>query len=79
MTTTRTHTHTFVKTKLPTKKWWAATATGAVGLAVMLLTGDSEITDPEIVALGTFASQRFVAWLVPNDKTASQDGVPTKT
>jgi len=51
----------------PSQKWWAATIIGAIGMAVMLLTGDrSTITDPEIIALATFLSQRVGAWLVPN-------------
>jgi hypothetical protein len=76
---TTTHTSTVRKSALPTKKWWTATITGAAGLLVMLLTGDRTITDPEIVALITFAVQRGIAWLVPNDRTPSGDGVPAKS
>jgi hypothetical protein len=51
----------------PTQKWWASTIIGAVGMAVMLLTGDrSTISDPEIIALATFVTQRVGAWVVPN-------------
>lgn len=61
---------------MPTRKWWAATIVGAIGLATMLLTGDSAISDPEIVALGTFGAQRVVAYLTPNDPAPG--GVPVK-
>ena len=54
-------------TWVPTRKWIAATITAAVGLAVMLLTGDrGTVSDPEIVAIGTFVTQRAVAYLLPN-------------
>ena len=50
----------------PTRKWWAATVTGAVGLAVMFLTGDSAVTDPEVVAVGSYVSAQTVAYFLPN-------------
>lgn len=54
----------------PTTKWLVATLTGAVGLLVMLLTGDrSHVTDPEVIAIGTFLVQRIAAWVVPNSAT----------
>lgn len=60
----------------PTQKWIASTVIGAVGLAVMLLTGDREhITDPEIIAIGTFVVQRVGAWLVPNSASDSARGL----
>lgn len=59
---------------MPTRKWWAAFGAGVIGLAVMLLTGDSEVTDPEKVAIGAFLSERLVAWLVPNE--AGKSGLP---
>lgn len=55
---------------MPTNKWWAAFITGAVGLGVMLLTGDSEVTDPEKVAIGAFITERAVAWVTPNGVTS---------
>ena len=58
----------------PTRKWWAAAVTGAVGLAVMLLTGDSEVTDPEIVAIGGYVSAQAAAYFLPNESTPG--GVP---
>lgn len=61
----------------PTRKWWAATVTGLVGLVVMLLTGDSAITDPEVVAIGGFVSAQAVAYFLPNEQdTPKGDGVP---
>ena len=60
----------------PTRKWWAAFITGLVGLGVMLLTGDSAVTDPEKVAIGAFITERAVSWLVPNEETPTGDGVP---
>lgn len=54
-------------TWLPTHKWWAATVTAGGGLAVMLLTGDRSVSDPEVVACVTFVVQRAVAYLVPNE------------
>lgn len=66
------------KSLKPTRKWWVAFVTGAVGLALMLLTGDSTITDPEKVAIGSFLTAQFAAWLLPNEATASGDGVPIK-
>lgn len=59
---------------MPTRKWWAAFGAGVIGLAVMLITGDSEVTDPEKVAIGAFLSERLVAWLVPNEPGKS--GLP---
>jgi len=61
----------------PARKWWAATVTGAIGLAVMLLTGDPTVTDPEIVAIGSYAAAQASAWLLPNEKTETKDGVPS--
>lgn len=61
----------------PTRKWWAATVTGVVGLIVMLLTGDNTVTDPEIVAIGGFVSAQAVAYFLPNqENTPRGDGVP---
>lgn len=60
----------------PTRKWIAATITAAVGLALALLTGDPEVTDPEKVLIGTFIVQAVTSWLVPNESTPSGDGVP---
>lgn len=59
---------------MPTRKWWSAFGAGVIGLAVMLLTGDSDVTDPEKVAIGAFLSERLVAWLVPNE--AGKSGLP---
>jgi hypothetical protein len=60
----------------PTRKWWAATLTGAGAVAVMLLTGDrGHVDDPEIVALVGLIVQRGVAFFVPNEDTPG--GVPT--
>lgn len=50
----------------PSRKWVAATVTGAVGLAVMFLTGDSAVTDPEVVAVGSYVSAQTVAYFLPN-------------
>lgn len=58
---------------MPTRKWWAATITGILGLSIMILTGDSAITDPEVIAIGTFVGQRAVAWLIPNDTTPGEE------
>jgi hypothetical protein len=61
----------------PTRKWWAARITAAGALAVMLLTGDTEVTDPEIVAIIGFVVEGLVSWLVPNqENTPKGDGVP---
>ena len=62
----------------PTRKWWAATVTGAIGLGVMLLTGDSEVTDPEIVAIGGYVAAQATAFFLPNQEgTPRGDGVPS--
>jgi hypothetical protein len=60
----------------PTRKWIAQTVTGAIALVVMLLTGDSALSDPEIVAVGGWASAAVAGYLLPNDSTESGDGVP---
>lgn len=60
---------------MPTRKWFSAFGVGVIGLAVMLLTGDSEVTDPEKVAIGAFLSERLAAWLVPNE--AGKSGLPS--
>ena len=54
---------------IPTRKWIAAQITALVGLALMLLTGDSTITDPEKVAIGTYIVQAATTYLVPNEAT----------
>ena len=64
------------KSWVPTKKWIVAQVTALGGLAIMLLTGDSEVTDPEIIAVVTFFVQAIATYLVPNADTAG--GVPRK-
>jgi hypothetical protein len=53
---------------MPTRKWFAATLTGAGALAVMLLTGDSEVTDAETIAIIGYVVERSVAYITPNEK-----------
>lgn len=60
----------------PTRKWWAALATGAIGIGIMLLTGEPEITDPEKVAIGGYLSAQATSFFLPNEKTPTGDGVP---
>ena len=63
---------------VPTRKWLAQVVTGAIGLAVMLLTGDSEITDPEIVAIGSWLVAALASYIYPNEATATGTGVRAK-
>jgi hypothetical protein len=65
-----------MKSLLPTRKWVVAEVAALVGLAVMLLTGDATVTDPEKVAIGTFIVQAVTTWLTPNRNTPG--GVPLK-
>lgn len=60
----------------PTRKWIAAQITALVGVILMLVTGDTTVTDPEKVAIGTFIVQAVTTYLVPNDNTPG--GVPLK-
>lgn len=50
----------------PTRKWWYATVIAAGGLATMLLTGESEVTDEETIAVVTFVVQRIASYILPN-------------
>lgn len=59
---------------MPTRKWLAARVTAAGALAVMLLTGDSSVSDPETVAIIGFCVEGVVSYLVPNAPTPG--GVP---
>lgn len=57
---------------MPTKKWIAATVTGAGTEVVAIITsGWNQATQIALVGL---VVQRLVAWLVPNDQTPG--GVP---
>lgn len=64
------------KSPAPTRKWLAAQITAAVGVILMLVTGDPAVTDPEKVAIGTFIVQALTTYLVPNENTPG--GVPRK-
>lgn len=59
---------------MPTRKWWAATITGAGTVAVMLWTGDGINTDEEKILVIGLAIQRLVSYVTPNDDTIG--GVP---
>jgi hypothetical protein len=59
---------------IPTRKWIAAQVTALVGVILMLVTGDTTVTDPEKVAIGTFVVQAVTTYLVPNQTTPT--GVP---
>jgi hypothetical protein len=65
------------KSWLPTRKWFAAEVTAAGTLAVMLLTGDKTVTDPEVVAIVGFVVQALTTFFLPNADTPG--GVPLKT
>lgn len=58
----------------PTRKWWAATVVGGVGMVTMVWTGDPTLTDPEKIALVTFVGQRLVSYFLPNEDTPG--GIP---
>lgn len=64
------------KSLKPTRKWIAAQVTLGMGVVLMLVTGDPEISDPEKVAIGTFIAEAVVSWLVPNEDTPG--GVPVR-
>jgi hypothetical protein len=66
------------KTWWPTRKWWYATVIAAGGLLTMLLTGESEVTDEETIALITFGVQRAASFIMPNDETPGGVGVRYK-
>jgi hypothetical protein len=51
---------------IPTRKWLFATVTGAIGLGVMLLTGDPAVTDPEKVAIGGYLSAAAGSYILPD-------------
>lgn len=63
---------------IPTRKWLAQAITGAVGLAVMLITGDSAITDPEKVAIGGWLVAAATSYIYPNEATSTGTGVRAK-
>lgn len=52
----------------------AAQVTAIGGLVIMLVTGDTTVTDPEKVAVATFVVQAITTYLVPNAVTPT--GVP---
>lgn len=61
----------------PTRKWFAARITAVAAIAIMLLTGDSEVTDPEIVAIIGFIAESLASYVYPNEMSTPQgDGVP---
>ena len=66
------------KSWLPTRKWLANETTAAGTLAVMLLTGDKTITDPETIAIIGFVVQAIVTYVLPNKSGSEQGGVPLK-
>lgn len=60
----------------PTRKWWAARVVAAAG--ILILTVRTQAFDQEeLIATITLVSEAIVAWLVPNERTATGDGVPT--
>jgi hypothetical protein len=60
------------------RKWLAAEATAAGTLAIMLLTGDKTVTDPEVVAIVGFVVQAATTYFLPNRSTQTEGGVPLK-
>ncbi len=63
-----------VPTWWPTRKWWAATVTALGGFLVTLATTGWDFTPEFNGALITIATQRVVAYLIPNQETPG--GVP---
>jgi hypothetical protein len=53
-------------TWLPTRKWWAATATAAGTVAVAAFTGNGIDTDQEKILVIGIVVQRVVAYFTPN-------------
>ena len=74
-----THTATLAvpeKSWWPTKKWMAATVTAAGGILVTLSTTDWKFSTAMQGVIITFAVQRIVAYITPNDNTLG--GIPVK-
>ena len=64
-----------VKSRRPTKKWWAALVTVTGSCVVSLITAGA-FTKAIAIALVGIVSQMTVAYLVPNDNTLG--GVPSR-
>jgi hypothetical protein len=64
-----------VKSRGPTKKWWAALVTVAGSWVANLIT-EGAFTKAIAIALVGIVSQMTVAYLVPNDNTPG--GVPLR-
>ncbi len=64
-----------VKSRWPTKKWWAALVTVAGSWVANLITAGA-FTKVIAIALVGIVSQMIVAYLVPNDNTLG--GVPLR-
>jgi len=57
----------------PTSKWWAATVIAAGGFLTTLATQNWEWSPAYAGALITIATQRVVAYLVPNEDPAKMN------
>lgn len=53
----------------PSRKWWAATITGAGALTIATIQAGNLTTTITITTIG-FTVERAVAWLTPNDPAA---------
>jgi hypothetical protein len=51
----------------PSRKWWVATVSGLLGLAVLAVQAGGWHVAETVVAV-TLVSQRFAAWATPNDE-----------
>lgn len=60
---------------LPTRKWWVAQVTALTGIAIMAITTNSWDQEESIAAITWFAGA-FSTWLIPNDPTNTNSGLP---
>jgi hypothetical protein len=51
----------------PTRKWWAATVTGAAGILTLFATHGWHFDQETTIPLITIVSQRIIAYLIPNE------------
>ena len=62
---------------MPTRKWLAARVTAIAGLVILAISTD-QWNKEEWIALVTIVSEAIASYLVPNQSTATGDGVPGK-
>lgn len=54
----------------PTRKWWAATVTAAVGLVTLFAQHGWHLDEHTTITLATIAGQRVISYIIPNEEVA---------